>query len=85
VPFCTFNVFPELYRDRAQKFFSYEIEEWEKLTGKRLAEEVYVRNVKKLMEGEPYRKAYEGVADVLSIPYEEHVLASKKFGIPVVE
>lgn len=85
VPFCTFNVFPELYRDRAQKFFSYEIEEWEKLTGKRLAEEVYVRNVKKLMEGEPYRKAYEGVADVFSIPYEEHVLASKKFGIPVVE
>jgi uncharacterized radical SAM superfamily Fe-S cluster-containing enzyme len=85
VPFCTFNVFPELYRDRAQRFFSYEIEEWEKLTGKRLAEEVYVRNVKKLMEGEPYRKAYEGVADVFSIPYEEHVLASKKFGIPVVE
>jgi len=37
------------------------------------------------MEGEPYRKAYEGVADVFSIPYEEHVLASKKFGIPVVE
>lgn len=85
VPFCTFNVFPELYRDRAQKFFSYEIEEWEKQTGKKLAEEVYVRNVKKLMGGEAYRRAYDGVADVFSIPYEEHVLASKKFGIPVVE
>jgi len=85
VPFCTFNVFPELYRDRAQKFFSYEIEEWEKQTGKKLAEEVYVRNVKKLMEGEAYRRAYDGVADVFSIPYEEHVLASKKFGIPVAE
>jgi uncharacterized radical SAM superfamily Fe-S cluster-containing enzyme len=85
VPFCTFNVFPELYRDRAQKFFSYEIEEWEKQTGKKLAEEVYVRNVKKLMGGEAYGRAYDGVADVFSIPYEEHVLASKKFGIPVVE
>jgi uncharacterized radical SAM superfamily Fe-S cluster-containing enzyme len=85
VPFCTFNVFPELYRDRAQKFFSYEIEEWEKQTGKKLAEEVYVRNVKKLMGGEAYKRAYDGVADVFSIPYEEHVLASKKFGIPVVE
>jgi len=85
VPFCTFNVFPELYRDRAQKFFSYEIEEWEKQTGKKLAEEVYVRNVKKLMGGEAYRRAYDGVADVFSIPYEEHVLASKKFGIPVAE
>lgn len=85
VPFCTFNVFPELYRDRAQKFFSYEIGEWEKLTGRKLAEEVYIRNVKKLMEGEPYRRAYKGVADVFSIPYEEHVLASKKFGIPVAE
>ncbi len=85
VPFCTFNVMPELYRDRAQKFFSYTIEEWERLTGKRLSEEVYVRNIRKLMSGEPYRRAYEGIADVFSIPYEEHVMASKRFGIPVVE
>ena len=85
VPFCTFNVFPELYRDRAQRAFSYTIEEWEQLTGKKLSEEVYVRNIKKLIRGEPYRRAYEGIADVLSIPYEEHVKASKRFGIPVAE
>lgn len=85
VPFCTFNVLPDLYRDRAQKFFSYPIEEWEKLTGRKLAEEVYVRNIKKLMEGETYRKAYEGIVDISSIPYEDHVMASKKFGIPVAE
>ncbi|MCX8181039.1 MAG: radical SAM protein [Thermofilaceae archaeon] len=85
IPFCTFNVLPELYRDRAQKFFSYEIDEWEKLTGRRLSDEVYVRNVKKLIESDIYRKAYEGIIDVSSIPYEDHVLASKKFGIPVIE
>lgn len=85
VPFCTFNVIPELYRDRAQRFFSYTVEEWENLTRRKLPEEVYVRNVRKLMEGEAYKKAYEGIADTLSIPYEDHVMASKKFGIPVVE
>lgn len=85
VPFCTFNVLPEMYRDRAQKFFSYTVEEWEKISGKNLSEEVYVRNIKALMSGEPYKRAYEGIADVFSIPYEEHVTASKKFGIPVVE
>ena len=85
VPFCTFNVIPDAYRDRAQKLFSYTIEEWEKLTGRKLAEEVYVRNIKKLMEGEIYRKAYEGIVDISSIPYEDHVMASKKFGIPVAE
>ncbi len=85
VPFCTFNVFPEFYRDRVQKAFSYTIDEWEQLTGKRLSEEVYRRDIKKLLSGEAYRKAYEGIVDVDSIPYEEHVTASKRFGIPVSE
>ena len=85
VPFCTFNVFPELYRDRVQKVFSYSIDEWEQITGRKLLEDKYVRNIKKLISGDAYRRAYEGIADVLSIPYEEHVKASKKFGIPVAE
>ncbi|RLE67818.1 MAG: radical SAM protein, partial [Thermoprotei archaeon] len=85
VPFCTFNVFPELYRDRVQKVFSYSIGEWEQITGRKLLEDKYVRNIKKLISGDAYRRAYEGIADVLSIPYEEHVKASKKFGIPVAE
>lgn len=85
VPFCSFNVIPELYRDRAQRAFSYSISDWEKLTGKQLRDDHYKRNIRKLISGETYRRHYEGIIDVDSIPYEQHVLASKRFGIPVVE
>ncbi|ABL78105.1 tetraether lipid synthase Tes [Thermofilum pendens] len=85
VPFCSFNVLPDLYRDRAQRVFSYSIKDWEKLTGKRLVEDHYKRNIKKLISGEPYRRHYSKIIDIDSIPYEQHVLASKRFGIPVIE
>ena len=85
VPFCTFNVIPEIYRDRAQKAFSFTIREWEELTGRRLISYKYKRNIKKLISNEIYRKAYEGIFDVDSVSYEEQVKLSKRFGIPVVE
>jgi hypothetical protein len=43
IPFCTFNVIPEWYRDRIQKKYSISIEEWEKRTGKKLKNDYYVR------------------------------------------
>lgn len=43
VPFCTFNVIPELYRDDVQRKFSIPAEEWEKRTGKKLADDKYKR------------------------------------------
>ena len=36
LPFCTFNVIPELYRDRIQRKFSVPAAEWEQKTGKKL-------------------------------------------------
>ena len=45
VPFCAFNVLPELYRDVVQKKYSISIEEWERTTGKRLADD-FVKDVK---------------------------------------
>lgn len=36
LPFCTFNVIPELYRDRIQRKFSIPASEWEKKTGQSL-------------------------------------------------
>ena len=50
VPFCAFNVIPEWYRDKIQKQFSVPIPEWEKQTGKKMANEFYVRNIKELQE-----------------------------------
>ncbi len=43
LPFCTFNVIPELYRDSVQRRFSVPAENWEKKTGKKLADDMYVR------------------------------------------
>lgn len=85
VPFCSFNVLEELYRERAQRAFSYTVKDWEKLTGTSLIAQHYKRNIRKLISGEPYRRHYEGIIDIDSIPYEDHVLASKRFGIPVVD
>lgn len=44
VPFCAFNVIPELYRDKVQEKFSIAGEEWEYNTGKKLSKDKYKRD-----------------------------------------
>jgi hypothetical protein len=46
IPFCAFNVMPELYRDKVQDKYSMPPVEWEKKTGKRLKDDVYRRDIK---------------------------------------
>ena len=41
VPFCSWNVIPEWYRDRVQKKFGVPVEEWERRHGKRLEDGLY--------------------------------------------
>ncbi len=60
VPFCAFNVIPEWYRDKVQRKFSMSIEEWEKMTGKKLTDILYKRDVEKIVSNPLYKKAYEG-------------------------
>jgi len=45
IPFCTFNVLPELYRDKVQRQYSISPEEWEKKTGKKLKDDKHRRNL----------------------------------------
>jgi len=40
IPFCAFNVLPELYRGRIQKKYSIPSEEWERVTGKKLRDDL---------------------------------------------
>ena len=47
VPFCAFNVIPELYRDYVQRRYSVPARDWEKRTGKKLAADKYRRNISK--------------------------------------
>jgi len=46
IPFCTFNVIPEIYRDRIQAKYGIPIEEWERKTGRKLKDDI-VRVVRK--------------------------------------
>jgi uncharacterized radical SAM superfamily Fe-S cluster-containing enzyme len=41
IPFCTFNVIPEYYRDRIQEKYGTPIEEWERKTGRKLRDDIY--------------------------------------------
>jgi uncharacterized radical SAM superfamily Fe-S cluster-containing enzyme len=41
IPFCSFNVIPEFYRDRIQQKYGIPVEEWEKRTGKKLEDGLY--------------------------------------------
>ena len=43
IPFCTFNVIPEMYRDKIQRRFSIPASEWEKQTGKKLISDKHHR------------------------------------------
>lgn len=58
VPFCTFNVMPEHYRDNIQKKFSITSKEWEKKNKTKLMKDIYRRNAALLEKGRPYRRTY---------------------------
>jgi uncharacterized radical SAM superfamily Fe-S cluster-containing enzyme len=44
IPFCTFNVMPELYRDKVQKKYGVPIREWEEQAGRKLSDDFYKRD-----------------------------------------
>src|SRR6266699_1644369 len=41
IPFCSFNVIPEWYRDRIQKKYGITVDEWEKKNGEKLEARLY--------------------------------------------
>lgn len=60
MPFCTFNVYPEVYRDKSQKGFSIDFGEYQKITGIRPQDKYYKRNVASLMAEDGYAQTYAG-------------------------
>ncbi|MHA1590856.1 MAG: tetraether lipid synthase Tes [Candidatus Njordarchaeales archaeon] len=61
IPFCAFNVLPDLYRDYIQKKYAIPLDKWAKLHGEKTIGPAikYKRDVKKLANTELYRKTYE--------------------------
>ncbi|ASI13490.1 molybdenum cofactor biosynthesis protein A [Candidatus Mancarchaeum acidiphilum] len=69
LPFCTFNVFPEVYRDKIQKQYSVPSKEWEvSHPGWNYAKDKYMRNIKELEASPAYRKAYGEMTDYFALP-----------------
>lgn len=69
LPFCTFNVFPEIYRDKIQKQYSTPSGEWQKThPGWTYAKDKYSRDVKRLESTQVYRKTYGELTDYFSLP-----------------
>ena len=68
LPFCTFNVFPEVYRDKIQRAYSIPSKEWEaKHPGWTYASDKYHRDVKSLESNELYKKTYLEMKDYLGV------------------
>lgn len=68
IPFCTFNVLPDLYRDKIQKEHGIPIKEWIKLKGYHTIGDAikYKRNIKKLESTELYKKTYAAFKEYLN-------------------
>jgi 7,8-dihydro-6-hydroxymethylpterin dimethyltransferase len=58
VPFCSFNVFPSMYRDLVQGQYSVPRAEWNKKFPKKNADVKYKRDIKKLEASPEYKKVY---------------------------
>ncbi|MEM2407175.1 MAG: radical SAM protein [Sulfolobales archaeon] len=62
IPFCTFNVMSDVYRDYVQKKYVLPLDEWKSKMGSSSLESIKYRRsaelIKKLTSGEPYVRAY---------------------------
>ena len=58
VPFCSFNVLPEIYRDKIQKQYSTPWKEWSKANEGKDPNAKYKRNVQSLESNPVYKKYY---------------------------
>jgi hypothetical protein len=69
IPFCTFNVIPELYRDKAQRQFAIPGKEWAAShPGWSYASDKYRRDVKELEARPEYDQTYGHLTDFFSLP-----------------
>ncbi|MDE1834940.1 MAG: radical SAM protein, partial [Candidatus Micrarchaeota archaeon] len=69
LPFCTFNVFPEVYRDKIQRQYAIPSKEWKNMHNDwSYGADKYVRNVKEIEATESYAKAYNQMINYFKLP-----------------
>ena len=79
LPFCTFNVFPEIYRDKLQRQYAIPSKQWQEMHHDwTYASDKYKRDVKALESSDVYKKAYENMGDYFTFPVNrEQALINK--------
>lgn len=91
VPFCTFNVFPEIYRDKIQRQYAIPSKEWQAMHPNwNYAADKYKRDIKALEATEEYKRLYERSTDFFKLPInvaegESTIAARQKPTIAVAE
>ncbi|MGC9142486.1 MAG: tetraether lipid synthase Tes [Candidatus Micrarchaeia archaeon] len=69
LPFCTFNVFPEVYRDKIQRQYSIPQEKWKELHPDwSYQKDKYIRDVKKLESMKEYHDTYDNLINFFELP-----------------
>ena len=69
LPFCTFNVFPEVYRDKIQRQYSIPSKEWQSMHPEwGYSKDKYHRDVKALENSDAYKKVYKESIDYFHLP-----------------
>ncbi len=69
LPFCTFNVFPEVYRDKVQRQYSIPAKEWQSTHNDwSYPKDKYIRDVKDLESRPEYLKTYKQMTDYFALP-----------------
>ncbi|MHA1349051.1 MAG: tetraether lipid synthase Tes [Candidatus Odinarchaeia archaeon] len=61
IPFCAYNTLSMIYRDKIQAKYGIPLEEYEKMKGRKISSELYVRNKEKLENSDLYKKFYKEV------------------------
>ncbi len=89
LPFCTFNVFPEVYRDKVQRQYAIPSKEWEATHANwNYAADKYKRDIKALEATPEYQQLYVKGTDFFKLPVNVAAadkLKAKKSRIAVVE
>ncbi|MGC8648568.1 MAG: tetraether lipid synthase Tes [Candidatus Micrarchaeia archaeon] len=68
LPFCTFNVFPEVYRDKIQRQYSIPAKDWQRTHPDwNYSKDKYVRDIKALTATPAYRKTYGRMIDYFAL------------------
>lgn len=69
LPFCTFNVFPEVYRDKLQKQYAIPSKEWQEMHNDwTYRSDKYMRDVKALEASDAYKRTYVEAKDYFKLP-----------------